>query len=301
MLGGTGQPLHRDRTHWTSNRLGEPETTMDTERPTVTVFGSCRVHEPCLMLHKSGVVRMDQGNIFGFVHYTSEVFQQFELVAGARAAPPRLRPFLNIPDHWRAPERQDIAAFRERFEATDVFVVEISSIRKLIFKALFLQINRTRELLVRDDETQKNWWAPLVRYGENRTAQYNLAAASELQKEIVTNLQVKDLTFDDLVSDMRRIKRFLRKPVLFVSHFNTDYQGKSVPQRKLIVDAMEAVAVDAGCRAFDPTPHVLDAGLENSIKDLGHYKPGFEARIAERLREEIRLALRPASAALAGA
>ena len=100
---------------------------------------------------------------------------------------------------------------------------------------------------------------------------------------------------------MKRIKRFLRKPVLFVSHFNTDYQGKSVPQRKLIVDAIEAVAVEAGCHAFDPTPDVLDAGLESSIKDLGHYTPEFEARIAERLEEEIRLALGPASAIRIGA
>ena len=76
---------------------------------------------------------------------------------------------------------------------------------------------------------------------------------------------------------------------------------KSVPQRRLIVDAVEAVAAEAGCHAFDPTPDVLDAGLENSIKDLGHYKPDFEGRIAERLREEIRrLALEPASAVRIG-
>ena len=63
---------------------------------------------------------------------------------------------------------------------------------------------------------------------------------------------------------------------------------------------MEAVAVDAGCHAFDPTPDVLDAGLENSIKDLGHYKPDFEGRIAERLQEEIRLALGAARASGSG-
>lgn len=274
---------------------------MDSKRPTVTVFGSCRVHAPCSMLHKSAAVELFQSNIFGFVHYTSEVIQQFELITGARPAPPRLRPFLNIPDHWRAPEHRDVASFHEQFRATDVFVVEVSSIRKLLFKALYLQINRARELLVPDDDTQKNWWTPLVRHGENRSAEYKLSTASDLQKEIVLNLKVKDQTFEDILFDMKRIKRFLRKPVLFVSHFNTDYQGKSVPQRKLIVDAIEAVAVEAGCRAFDPTPDVLDAGLENSIQDLGHYKPEFEARIAERLQEEIRLALEPASPAGIGA
>jgi len=274
---------------------------MDSKRPTVTVFGSCRVHAPCSMLHKSDAVELFQSNIFGFVHYTSEVIQQFELITGARPVPPRLRPFLNIPDHWRAPEHRDVASFHEQFRATDVFVVEVSSIRKLLFKAFYLQINRTRELLVSDDDTQKNWWTPLVRHGENRSAEYKLSTASDLQKEIVLNLQVKDQTFDDILFDMKRIKRFLRKPVLFVSHFNTDYQGKSVPQRKLIVDAIEAVAVEAGCHAFDPTPDVLDAGLESSIKDLGHYKPEFEARIAERLEEEIRLALGPASAIRIGA
>ncbi|WP_149535754.1 GT-D fold domain-containing protein [Siccirubricoccus phaeus] len=274
---------------------------MDFKQPTITVFGSCRVHTPCSILHQRKAAEMHQGNIFGFAHYTSEIFQQFELITGSRPVPSRLRPFLNIPDNWRVPEHNDIADFHDQFATTDLFVVEVSSIRKLLFKSVYLQINRTRELLVSDDKTQKNWWLPLVRHGRNIMSQYNFESANDVQREVVNNLKVEDQSFEEILSDIKRIRRFLRKPVLFVSHFNTDYQGKSVPQRRLIIEAMEAAAVEAGCNAFDPTPYVLNAGLENSIQDLGHYKPAFEICIAERLQEAMRATLAPASSVRARA
>lgn len=268
------------------------------EKPTVTVFGSCRVHTPCTLLRNAGRVSMNQKNIFGYTHYTSEILQQFALISGGKAPPQRLRPYLNIPDYWQEPPRRADSheAFHEAFADTDLFVVEVSSVRRLLFKAVYLQINRVRELLVGEDEKLlRQWWNPLVRSGDNNAIRQGINWPTPLQQEIGPVIESSEQGVEELVADMRRIKTYLRKPVLFVSHFNTDYKGVSIPQRQLIIDAMRVMMGDGHCGFYDPSLDVLTAGLETSIQDLGHYKVAFEPLIADRLHAQMELLLRAAS------
>ena len=267
---------------------------MDIKRPTITVFGSCRVHTPCSLLQKRGLLQMKQNNIFGYIHYTKELIQQCELISGAKQAPNRLRPYLNIPYYWQSPKNKNIEIFHSDFKETDIFIVEISSIRKIIFKAFYLQINRTRELLNINETVEKNWWEPLVRHGKNHINEYVFDKATPLQAEIVQNLKAQDMTFGQILEDLKKIKHFLGKPVVFVSHFNTNYEGVPIPQRQLIVDAMQNIAREEGCRFFDPTQYVLSAGLPEAIQDLGHYRPEFEQTIAQLLHGYIEAILPPA-------
>lgn len=243
---------------------------------------------------------MNQKNIFGYVHYTSELLQQFEFITGLKAASRRVRPYMNIPAAWRDPPLQqgDLAEkLGELFEATDIFVVEVSSVRKLRFKSAFLQINRVRELLVDGEDALRQWWNPLVREGDNRAIELGLKWPTPVQAEVAAAVWSGEQTRDEVIADLLRIKELLRKPVLFVSHFNTDYQRASIEQRKIIIDAMSVAAREEGCYFFDPTPEVLSAGLPNAIQDLGHYKPSFEPFIAQRLSDRVRAILGPWRAA----
>jgi hypothetical protein len=261
--------------------------TLRTTQPTVTVFGSCRVHTPSMLLSKRGDIKMNQRNIFGFAHYSSEIIQQFSLITGAREIPARLRPYLNIPPNWKFPTSKDLHEFHQEFAETDLFVVEISSIRELVFKAFLLQINRTRELLFTNGNPQTEWWNHLIRSGVHSKDKFDYINATKLQVEIAEQLVVREQSLEQLTKDLRRIKSFLAKPVLFVSHFNTDYHGRPIAQRALIVNGVRSFCRSPDCQFLDPTTYVHEAGVEHSLQDLGHYKPIFEPVIAELIRNKI--------------
>jgi len=254
--------------------------------PVVTVFGSCRVVTPGSMLRAAGKLRLNQRNIFGFVHNAREITQQFRIVTGDLQPASRLLPFLNIPPRWTAPEAAALDRFHADFAETDVFVVEISSIRIIQFKSLFLQIHRTREILA-PGEDQQAWWRKLIRSGENDRDLILPHLTDPVQIEIAGGLASVEQTVQEVRREVLRIKRFLRKPVLFVTTFNCDYKRAPIPQRTVIAQALSAFADSPDCAVFDPTQAVLDRGLPEAVRDLGHYTEAFEAEIAERLMESL--------------
>ncbi|QTL02261.1 hypothetical protein J5J86_15840 [Aquabacter sp. L1I39] len=239
------------------------------------------------------MVKLNQKNIFGYTHYAKEIYQQFLFVSGARPVPERLRPFLNVPSNWVAPPEAELSHFHALFSDTDVFVVEVSSIREVVFKSILLQINRVQELLASDPAVLANWWKPMLRTGVNDVSAYPLDKVTPVDAEVVNSLVIREQTTDQLESDIRRIMTFLDKPIVFVSHFDTDYDRTSIPQRRMIIDTLGRVCRRRGVHVFDPTSEVLDAGLDVAITDLGHYKPSFEPRIAECMEQCIQKVLMP--------
>ncbi|WP_424139937.1 hypothetical protein [Roseomonas chloroacetimidivorans] len=248
--------------------------------PKVTVFGSCRVHTPCTILQKDGKLKLNQKNIFGFTHYTSEILQQFDLICGARQAPARLRPYMNIGENWSAPPPADFSHFGEMFRETDLFVVEISSVRQVIFKSIFLQINRVMDQLVKNDAVLKRWWKPMLASGKNDLSAYPLETVTPVEAEVVRQIRIREQTPGQIVRDIGLILQKLGKPVLFVSHFNVQTNNKPVPQRQLIIDALRTFEEQPGVSIFDPTEAVVERGTEASLIDFGHYKHEFEPHVA---------------------
>lgn len=252
--------------------------------PTITVFGSCRVVFPCQILRNRKDINLNQNNIFGFTHVSPDVYQQFRIISGELAFPRRLKPYLNIPEAWIAPEKAPLDNFYRKFEATDIYVVEISSIRKVIFKAFYLQVNRTREILADNPQVVKDWWEPLVRTGVNKRDRIPTELTGT-RRDVAEGLTVFEQSVDELYADLVRIRNFLRKPVLFVAHFNTDKQGKEIPQRRCIVDALRRL--DNHSAIVDPTTLVRDFGINEAISDLSHYQKSFEPLVADLIFEGI--------------
>lgn len=264
--------------------LRSPSVPITSRKPTpiVTVFGSCRVYTPCTILQKRGLIAMNQQNIFGYTHYTSEIIQQINILTGILKPPSRLLPFLNIAPNWSFPAPGKIDDFCENFRETDLFVVEVSSIRELTFKAFVLQINRSRELLGVDDGPQNNWWKHLTRSGVNNFSLFDESKATPLQTEIAKGLIVREQNEKDIIRDLAKLLDILRRPTLLVSHFDTDYNGNIIHQRNIVARALRKF-VDGQDTAgfFDPTDLVLDAGITASLQDLGHYRTDFEDRVAD--------------------
>lgn len=254
--------------------------------PTITVFGSCRVDDPIRQLENAGRAKLNQQNIFGYVHNTREVLQQLGVMSGHVEVPARLRPFLNIRGKWavQTPSTNTTTAFR--FARTDAFVVEISSIRLLRFKAMFLQINRTQEILVTNRALESRWWGPLLHDGSNDVAAYRQSCDPTVpatHAEVAAGVVCSEQSLRAVRDDILLINELLPAPVLFVSHFNTTATGELVRQRQLIVDAMQAAAVGDRISWFDPTVLVNEVGPEYAILDPAHYREDFVPRVGEAL------------------
>lgn len=254
--------------------------------PMITVFGSCRVYDPIREMEKAGRAAMNQQNIYGYVHNSREVLQQLDILSGRLEVPSRLRPFLNIRGKWAWRPASTDTASRFRFARTDAFVVEISSIRILRFKAMFLQINRTREILVTSPDLERNWWSPLLRSGKNDVATYQASRTAEtpaVHDEVALGAVCDEQSLNAVRDDILTINELLPAPVLFVSHFNTTATGETIRQRQLIADAMQQASDRQGVAWFDPTVLVREDGPENAILDPSHYRADFIPRVGEAL------------------
>ncbi|MFG1429352.1 hypothetical protein [Roseixanthobacter glucoisosaccharinicivorans] len=256
----------------------------DTTPFTVTVFGSCCVVTPCQILNSEGKLKLNQRNIFGFTHHPAETYQQFQLITGSLSAPKRLWPYLNISKTWNAPDSGNIDNFHENFKDTDIFIVEVSSVRKVVYKAFLLQINRTREILAKSPEDVKNWWEPMTRFGVNNAAKIPGSLTGN-DRDVAELVNVVEQDTVGVYRDIARIDSFLKKPVIYVSHFDTDRQKKPIPQRTRINEALKKLKKPES--VLDPTQLVQDAGIDEALLDLGHYRKEFEPEVAKLLYSKI--------------
>ncbi len=260
---------------------------MSASIPALTVLGSCRVFEPIKAMEQSGRAELNQQRVFGYVHNSREILQQLRLMTGHIPKAGRLRQFLNIPAEWKWLPPEEAGGLGSMFMRTDAFIVEISSIRLLRFKALYLQLNRTRELLVRDDVIESRWWWPLVREGRNEPLAYILSHAltqlSAVEREVMANLVCSEQTVEDVVKDIKSIQDALPGPALFVCHFNANVDGVAIEQRRVIQDALEQARTGFGINYWDPTQFVLEAGPQVTMRDGAHYRPDVIPQVGEYL------------------
>jgi hypothetical protein len=235
--------------------------------------------------------QLNQQRIFGYVHNSREVLQQLRLLTGETPLAGRLRPFLNIPANWKWLPPEEAFVLEDLFAATDCFIVEISSIRALRFKAMYLQLNRTRELLVTNEAIDKRWWQPLLRMGRNEPLAYllanTLAQMEPVHREVMQELACSEQSAEEIVKDIKAIRDALPGPVLFVSHFNADADGAPINQRQTIVDAMAEASRRYGISYFDPTGIVLQKGPAVALLDKSHYQPHFVPDVGLALIERV--------------
>lgn len=262
-----------------------------TALPVLTAIGSCRVYDPVAMLAAEGRVGLNQRGIFGFVHSTREVIQQLDILSGRLKVQRKYRPFLNIPEAWKAGPQSTDTTHDYRFARSDCFIVEISSVRLLQFKGMSLQLNRVRDQLVKNSAVERDWWLPLLHDGRNDfealVEAYPAAEIPEPHRTIAQQVVCVEQTKLRLVQDLLAIEALLPRPVLFVSHFNSKADSTPIRQRELIADAMHHARKRHGTAVFDPTPMVLAAGPEKALLDESHYREDFVPQVAEALLAEV--------------
>jgi hypothetical protein len=257
-------------------------------RPRVTVLGTCRVYDPFALLAERGVVELRNAGVYGFTHYTKETLQQLRAMHGELALPAELGPYIT---HKQLPAGADgtLATAENRLDETDLLVVEVSSLKEIEFRGLYLQINRLRGRLVGEREGLQRWWKRL--YGKEklgRSAEEREPFLGEdlspLERDLVLGIDVQLQSAESMLADMEAIRAFFDGPILWVSHFDTVglKSGVEIPLRKRLVAAVEAGAARLGQPFFNPRRDIEGFGMEQALEDMGHYKPEFQAELASR-------------------
>lgn len=256
---------------------------MATDRVTVTNIGTCRIAEPLSAAKRSKLIKRVQENIYGFVHTTKEVLQQIRFCEG-EALPDELAPYISAKGSY--PEWQDQ-------EPSDLYFIEISSIKEIHFNGFLLQINYLDNAFASRPELLQLFFR-LYRQSDRPKRAAGLAEvpafaeASLLEKQILLEGFVHQTSYDELRYDMAEITKILPGRVIFVSHVNVaGKDGAPIISRARLCDWLQQIAAEVGYELVDPTPLVVAYGrelaLEDQGRDVNHYTDPFKEHYGKAL------------------
>jgi hypothetical protein len=262
---------------------------------TLTSIGSCRVREPTRVLVRRGLAEQNQRGVFGATHTSKEVVQVLRSMAGELIVPAELRPFIvSRPASLLDDPRTRLNDMSD----TDVLIVELSSVKEILFRDFYLQLFLTeRRLRATGSKAVLEWWRLMPRNGTDVDDRSALVASIDplsVEAAVVAEVQLRMQEADDIGLDMRLITDMFEGPILFVTHFDTPRPGggKNILGRSALISAVRAAATELGYRMYDPTADVLSYAAERgdltaAITDIGHYTDAFvEEFLADKLHAE---------------
>lgn len=230
-----------------------------------TTIGTCRVAEPLGATVQLRNLRRNSANIYGFIHTSKEALQQIDYLEG-REFPPELGRFLS-------PDGVLVRSPRQR---ADVFVVELSTVKEIVFGAWYLQINYL-ERTFRDRGELLDAFFRLKgeRDPEARRRRFEVfpsfADTDALEHRILMEGYVRSTTRDELEADMAEIVARLPAEVVFVSHINVpNAGGQLIESRDRLCGWITEICRAKGYRHFDPSPHVTLYGQTRALAEAGH-------------------------------
>ena len=233
---------------------------MITAKPNIAVIGSCRVFNPVNILSRENKILHHSQGIDWYTHSTCDALQKIDIVKKNIEVPNELLPLLVHTNYG-----YDASVFRKDiFDNSDVFIVEISSIKVIKYGFWYLQQWCVRDVLENEDSDYKDRHYildKLLKYKQNET---------------------------ELKDHLRRICVSIGKPIIFVSHFDVPVEnGNLLPERSLIRSTLINFCKDTEILHFDPTDLILRHGHSESLSDHSHYLQSFEQVVADKLYDAI--------------
>ena len=201
-----------------------------------------------------------------------------------RLAPSGLTDLLNIgnPDALGKEDR-----FNKLFTNVDLVVVEVSLVRIIDHNGWSLQINRFREHAV-DLGGAESDLSLMFSPRERTIALEMLTKSAPSAAKFLKRHTYKELDKKEIFTESNKLRALIDAPVYFVGTLTHDFQGKPIPQRVAIREALAEIAeVTPHTAFFDPTPMIDAAGARQSMIDLGHHTPAFERQVADAFIEQV--------------
>ena len=248
--------------------------------------GTCRIHNPLSM----GVGRYPltpvYGRNYGYVHTSAEALQQLRYMHG----------LVDIPKSVRTLTFRPILAkgfFKKPHELADIYMVEISSRKRLTIDEYPLQLNyMTRHFsdFFSDRQRTRLYWSMASddRIGERRAWLATDPAFMRLPKkdrDLLMAIVRHNLSDEEVERDIRDIAELVGKDKLVVvTHVNALKPDDTViGSREGLIKAVKSIARKVGVPCYDPSPLMLELGqfqaMKNDGLDLTHFTDIFSERL----------------------
>ena len=211
----------------------------ESRRQVVTAFGSCRVSYVTNNTRLSDAIT--------YTHTTREVLQLIQFLKGdLKLEPPyseicfRTGLLRGAPLLWEP-------VFRDLYEQTDVFVVEVCSRKKYMHGGLCLH-----DLGV-----------------DKRFPNFNRRTPANVLEEF----RVEEQTDEEIRQDLLELKAILSpRKMVVVSHYNAKLGGEYLASRNALVELLKGVCAENAIPFLDPTEVLSEFPQEVVISpDLAHY------------------------------
>jgi len=242
----------------------------------ITTLGTCRIADTIAASAKSRPFQVENTNVYGFAHTPKEILQQIDYLEGSKTFPQELARFMSADGLFERGKRGD----------TNAFIVEISTLKEIIFEGWYLQINYMERALraargVFDAFSKLKSERDLSIRRATLRAVPGFPKLSSLDQRVVLEGYVRNGTFEELEADMVEIVRRLPGSVIFVNHINLPgANGTLIESRAQLVKWVQQICERRGYRHFDPTPYVQEYGRDHALADLGrdlnHYTHDFK-------------------------
>lgn len=239
--------------------------------PRVSCLGSCRVHKPLQALAKEGELSIRAVGM-NATHTAAEALQTLQLVAGEKDIPDSLSRYAFGAE--ASPPRDRLRSAME--EGVDLFLLEISDDRQLLYGEFRFQINYVAKGLVRPHGSALLAWFRRV-CTERPVDEPCVGAALEALKQ-------GGYRFDDEMADLLKGIRFERRTVAAIAEdigammaLNggrwivvgavevAGSDGDVMRNRRLLNAKLKAAADRCGAVFYDPSVLVAEHGPEVAL------------------------------------
>lgn len=243
-------------------------------KPIISVIGSCRVHNPISRLKKADLINTNNHLLGDFCHAPREALQKIRFANKRLNIPHNIYEYVFGRNELKDDERAD-------FSNTTMFVIEFSSVRRLCFDDIELQLNFVSDNLVGRWGVE-DWLSKISKItrhspqGKKNKVECDANVPDEI-KMILNNITMS-LESDRVICDiMDKIVSYVRKPVIFVGHFNVKKNdGSLVLDRNRLNNCMSEHAKKNGYYFFDPMELISIYGQGVALRDTNHWNSNFE-------------------------
>jgi hypothetical protein len=211
----------------------------ESRRQVVTAFGSCRVSYVANNTRLSDMIT--------YTHTTREILQLIHFIKGNLKLEPPYDKICFRSGIIRGGSLCYDPLFRNLYDQTDIFIVEVCSRKKYIHGGLCLH-----DLSV-----------------DKRFPGFNSGTPTNILEEF----RVEEQTDEEIREDLLELKATLApRKMIVVSHYNAKLGGEHLASRNMLVQFLKGVCAENAIPFLDPTEMLSEFSQESVISpDLAHY------------------------------
>lgn len=231
-----------------------------------------------MVLFLGGITYLNNNRLREFCHAPREALQKIRAANNRLEIPTDLYPYINGMDSSEDPNR----LVRANFSKTDLFIIEISSVRRLTLNGYELQLNFVTDHLVKPYNLD-NWLADISRKarqageGVKVKSDRNLENAPEEVAKILSEIEMTLETDRSIRDIVHKISNYLHRPILFVGHFNVDKEdGSKVADRNRLNQCLKKTALECNEFYCEPLEIIEKYTPEIALRDNNHWNYNFE-------------------------